>query len=83
MHTHTYRCTGTTLLGLPVQGYADRIVHFACTTCGQGVTFTGELQLGTPLSDPAWWERQQAQERRRPTAVAQAAKRGQTWQALG
>lgn len=75
-HTHTWRTARYTLLGLPCDGYADRVVQFACATCTAFVTYTGELRMSEPLHDPAWWDAQMALDLRRQTPEAHAAQRG-------
>lgn len=77
-HTHQWRTTAYCLLALPRLGYADRALRYRCTTCPVEVGYTGELVLGEPLHDPAWWDAQQRQDEARASPYAQAARRGQT-----
>lgn len=78
-HTHTWQRTAYLLLGLPSDGYADRLITWRCTTCGEPAMAYGDLPLGVPLATPEWWLDYRATTQRTPSRADHTTHRGVPW----
>jgi hypothetical protein len=75
---HTWQLRNVVLLTLPdSDGFADRSMWWACTTCGLECEIDGYIKVGAPTQTPAYWTAFAEQEQRRGTPEAKEAQRQQ------
>jgi hypothetical protein len=78
-HTHTWAVATYVLLGLPRDGFAERLVHWACRTCPQYCVMTGDLKLGIALATPEFWDQVQRSPAYQRTPEARMAREQDRW----